>query len=109
MFKKIIIAIIFLSLFASPLWAGSLSLKWNAVPEPDVGGYKLYYIEEGTPTEQFIDVGTPTSHVLTGLITGKDYEVWATAYDLSGNESEPSYKVKDKANYSIPQGLEIIK
>ncbi len=83
--------------------AGSLTINWNANPEGDKAGYKVYYSTTGFPyagsgaTQGLspIDVGNVTNYTLTGLGPGR-YSVAITAYDASrdnvndqtdGNES----------------------
>ena len=106
--KKIFILMSILFLFSASALAGSIELKWQPSPEQDIGGYKLYYTEEGTATEQMVDVLNVTTYKLTGLTTGKYYLIEATAYDNAGNESERSYGVRSKARYSVVKGLEVI-
>ncbi len=68
----------------------SAHLTWDAVSDPDLAGYKLYY---GTSSEtylQSVDVNNVTAHTVTGLSSGVTYYFVATAYDSSSppNESE---------------------
>jgi hypothetical protein len=68
------------------------SLNWNASPEPDVVGYRVYYgTAAGTYLQargQGIDVGEATTVTLrTGLNNGQRYYFTVTAYDRAGNES----------------------
>ncbi len=107
MIKKIIIAIMLVFALTAQGWAGTLKLKWLPSPETDLGGYKLYYTEEGQ-SEQAVDVGNVVTYELAGLTVGKFYLIEATAYDVSGNESERSYGVRAKANWSLVVGLEVI-
>lgn len=93
-------------LYSNIVLAGSISLVWNPSPEPDIDGYKLYYRED-SGQEKVVDVGNVVVYELTGLITGAYYTVEATAYDMSGNESQRSYGVRSKSKYSIVTGLEV--
>ncbi len=111
--KKIFITTILTFLFVLGLsgaaWAGSVTVAWNPNSESDLAGYKLYYWKDGvTPiVEQMVDVLNVTTYEITGLTTGKYYIIEATAYDTSNNESERSYGVRGKANYSAVKGLRI--
>jgi hypothetical protein len=71
---------------------------WDANPEPDVMGYKIYYDtdESGAPYDgqgtvfgepSPVDVGNRTEYMLKGLSAEILY-LSLTAYDLSGNESD---------------------
>ena len=75
---------------------GTLTLSWQANPEADVTGYKVYYdIDSGTPYEgkgategdSPIDAGNVTSFTLSGLTIGQTYYIAITAYDSQGLES----------------------
>ncbi|MBN2238611.1 MAG: carboxypeptidase regulatory-like domain-containing protein [Dehalococcoidales bacterium] len=80
-------------LAATPGWH-IINLSWDANPEADIAGYKLYYdtdsgfpyqgsgVDQGTSP---IDVGNLTSFTLTGLTT--DCVIAVTSYDTAGNES----------------------
>ncbi|MFA4837269.1 MAG: carboxypeptidase regulatory-like domain-containing protein, partial [Dehalococcoidia bacterium] len=74
--------------------ASGINLTWNANPESDIAGYKVYYGSttgfpyQGTGAAQGnspINVGNVTGFNLTGL-TGTQY-IAITAYDTDGNES----------------------
>jgi hypothetical protein len=81
-----------------PQTARSVSLAWDADPQPDIAGYKLYY---GSATGSYtndIDVGNVTTTTLSGLVNGVTYYFAATAYDTLGLESGYSGEV----NYTVP-------
>ena len=67
----------------------SIQLSWNANPESDIAGYKVYYDTDqaGYPYATSVDAGDVTSHTLSGLNTGTTYYLAVTAYDSDGNES----------------------
>ena len=66
---------------------------WNANPEPDIAGYRLYYgTAAGTYTEE-IDVGNSTTATVSNLSGGIVYFFAATAYNTAGIESMPSNEV----------------
>ncbi len=107
--KKLLLTGLFILLFSTTSIAGTLGLKWIPNQESDLGGYKLYYTEEGTTNEQVVNVGNVTTFELTGLTTNKFYLVEITAYDTSNNESERSYGVRAKALFKPVEGLQVIK
>ena len=82
--------------------AATLQISWNANPDTDLAGYKVY---QGTASGQYgepVDVGNVTGHVME--ITpqyGGTYYFAVTAYDTSGNESGYS----DEATCFIPDGV----
>lgn len=71
------------------------TLSWNANPEADIAGYRVYYDSdsgypyEGTGANEGaagIDVGNVTSYSLTGLPANKNFYFTVLAYDTSGDE-----------------------
>jgi hypothetical protein len=78
-------AVFFIS--ALPASAGSMPLEWNAVADPDVAGYKVFY---GTASGSYgapIDAGNVTTYTLGNLVDCSRYYVSVKAYDTSGNLS----------------------
>lgn len=73
----------------------SATLTWNAVPDIDLAGYKVYRATAtggyGAPLAT-IPAGTVT-YLATGLQTGSTYYFVITAYDTAGNESTLSNEV----------------
>jgi hypothetical protein len=76
--------------------AGSTSpntaaLAWDAVTDPNLAGYRIYYgTAPGTYLQspgQGLNVGNVTTDTVTGLSRGTRYYFAATAYDTSNNES----------------------
>ncbi len=106
--KTLFFTLLFIVIFSISSVAGSLTLAWDPNPEPDLSGYNLYYWEEGTAVEQFVDVGNLTTFKLTGLTTAKYYIIEVTAYDSAGNESDRSYRVSDKAKFTKVENLVIL-
>ncbi len=73
--------------------AGTVSLGWEANPESDVTGYRIYYGQQSRAYHYNVDAGNNTGITITGLEDGKTYFFTATAYDASGNESQFSDEV----------------
>ena len=78
----------------------SVTLAWDANPDPNVAGYNLYYgVESGTYPSK-IPVGDVTSATVTGLVEGMTYYFVLTVHDQAGVESNPSNEV----SYTVPGG-----
>lgn len=75
----------------------SLDLSWNPSPDTNVIGYYIYYgVSIGGFTNK-ISAGNNTTLEISGLSAGVTYYFAATAYDASGDESQPS----NEASYYI--------
>ena len=92
---------------------GSVMIKWNKNPEPDVAGYHLYYANDSTHT--FLQKSgkmTRTTVIFDTLqvtnVTQRYMYYRVKAYDYSGNESafSPILTVKRK-NYDPPRPCRI--
>nr|MBA3966001.1 fibronectin type III domain-containing protein [Nitrospirales bacterium] len=81
-------------LFASPAFsASSIQLTWDANPEPDLMGY---YVHMGTSQGSYNTTKNPgltPSYIFQNLPEGSTYYFTVTAYDQSGNISEPAQEV----------------
>jgi hypothetical protein len=76
----------------------SVTLAWDASPDPTVVGYDVYYgVASGTYTNM-INVGDVTSATIGGLVIGVTYYFAATTYDASGSESGYSGEI----SYTVP-------
>lgn len=73
---------------------GKVSLSWDAVTEPTLVGYKIYYrtATETYTSAQVIDVGNTTTTVVSSLPKNTQYYFVVTAYS-STLESNPSNEV----------------
>jgi len=86
---------------AAPSMAATLRVSWASGTEVDLAGYRLRY---GTSHAQYgvpIDVGPATSWDLPDLDVDQRYYIVVSAYDQSGNESDPSAEVSAQ----IPSSL----
>jgi hypothetical protein len=87
---------------------------WNANPEPDIQGYKLFI---GTapgaygPPQSIVSPNLSITCVNAGITTLGQYYVTLTAYDKAGNESpkagEIPFVLADLVPPGVPVGLEI--
>ena len=88
--------ILFLQL--SVLATGSVTLAWNASPDPIVAGYRIYYGGASHVYTNEIDVGGTTNGTITGLVAGAIYYFAARSYTTTGVESLFSAELP----YSVP-------
>ena len=73
--------------------APSIDLIWNANPEPELVGYKVYYGTTSGVYTQSVDIGNQTTATLTNLSVGVTYFSVVTAYDAERLESPPSVEI----------------
>lgn len=73
-----------------PGTASPVRLEWNAVDEPGIAGYRLYYQQVYSDEPTVVDVGRSTSLGLGTLSPSTTYVFWVTAYNSLGIESLPS-------------------
>ena len=77
-------------------YAANASVTWNASPEQDLAGYKIYKrtlpsINYGSPIFSGLPSNPSSPQItITNLLEGTSYGFIATAFDSSGNESGPS-------------------
>lgn len=71
----------------------SIDLIWNANPEPELVGYKIYYGTASGVYTQSVDIGNQTTATLTNLSVGVTYFSVVTAYDAERLESPPSVEI----------------
>lgn len=81
---------------ASSTYSGSVRLKWDRSPDPDVAGYAVYASLSRVQVLR-ADAGTNTSVTISGLTEGVTYTLTCVAYNLAGVESIPSNEVTYKA------------
>jgi fibronectin type III domain protein len=80
-----------------PTPSNSVTLEWDALSEPSLVGYRLYYgPAPGTYLQapgEGLSVGNVPTYTLTGLSSGTTYYFGVTAYDTANNESDYSNEV----------------
>jgi Divergent InlB B-repeat domain len=100
--RRIVLALLFLScvVFATPpsFAAQSVSLGWDPSPDANVAGYNVYYGPASRSYTNLLVAGNATSIIISGLVGGATYYFAATAYDVTGTESDYSNEVF----YSVP-------
>jgi fibronectin type 3 domain-containing protein len=93
------IALLFATLIAPTVSFGvilppsSVKLGWNASPDADVAGYRVYYGSSSRNYTNSVDVGNVLTNTVAGLINGTRYYFAVTAYDMIGLESPYSNEV----------------
>ena len=87
----------------------TVSLSWNPNTEEDMDGYTIQRSLDGIV---YSDISTTTSHVYidNGLEEDTIYYYRIRAYDLSGNDSDPSAAVNTTTllNLIVPENPEIV-
>ena len=77
--------------------SNSATLSWDAVSDPGLSGYRIYYGTAPGTYDQArgsgYEVGATTTFTVTGLAAGRRYYFVATAFDASNNESPYSNEV----------------
>ena len=89
-----------LNLLVPAAHAGQVNVAWDANPEPEVAGYKIYYGTSPGSYTASLDAGNATSILISGLQDGATYFFSAVAYDASNNESGFSNEIA----YAVPAG-----
>lgn len=69
------------------------TLRWDAVPDPSILGYRLYVGTSPSAYQWQLDVGLTTSHAILNLQYNTAYYVAVTAYNVFG-ESAYSEEVR---------------
>ena len=82
---------------ATTLLPNTATLAWDAVTDPRLSGYRVYFgTAPGTYSQSAgngVNVGNVTTYTVTGLSSGTQYYFAVTAYDGSNNESVFSNEV----------------
>jgi hypothetical protein len=78
--------------------AAEVTLAWNASPDAEVTGYRVYIGGASGNYTNSAAVGNVTNATIANLIPGGSYFFAATAYNALGDESDFS----NEANYTVP-------
>jgi hypothetical protein len=75
---------------------GSVGVWWEPNTEPDLAGYYVYLVIDGTPQSAVPHPIADNSLVVDLNGSTGPVDVYVTAIDVSGNESSPSTSVRAK-------------
>ncbi len=67
-----------------------VTISWDANSETDLYGYNVYFGTSSGIYDSYISVDNETNNILYDLTRGVSYYIAVTAYDYSGNESDPA-------------------
>ena len=73
--------------------APSVTLAWDANPEPDIAGYRLSYGGSPGSYSTVVDIGNSTTTEVAGLTQSQTYYFSVSAYNSSGLTSPPSPEI----------------
>ncbi len=93
---------------AERLASGSVTIGWNASPDPSVIGYKIYYGTESRNPAAWVDVGNQLMGSVEGLTAGTTYFFAVTAYAGSGLESDFSAEVSTTLAGTDPPSVSLV-
>jgi hypothetical protein len=88
-------------LLTSPAARGQARLSWDASPEPDIVGYRVYMGTASGIYKSVFSVGTVTTFTVADLPAGATYFFAVTAYDSGGVESGLSDEVNKTINTTV--------
>ena len=92
--RQFVTAIGFLSFsLLAHVSAAEITLTWNANPEPDIAGYKVYATDLANTNRTIFNVGLQTEASFEPE-PGRSYSFAVTAYNSAGLESDPSSEVR---------------
>ena len=86
--------------------AQSVTLAWDASPDPSIAGYKLHYGTTNENPSHTKDVGKTTTATVSNLNDGTAYFFTVTAYNTAG-ESQPSNQVSYTTS-GPPSGMRVL-
>jgi hypothetical protein len=86
-----------------PLATQSVTVAWNAGTDPGIAGYVLYYGTTNGNYSTNINVGTNTSAVVSGLISGQTNYFAVAAYNVANLQGSQSTALP----YIVPGSLEM--
>lgn len=77
-------------LYATHALAATMVVSWNANTDNDLAGYRVYYGTASGSYSDSLDAGNTNCVEINDLTANTTYYCIVTAYDTSGNESEPT-------------------
>ncbi len=86
--------LVFLFLFQYFVHAAqAVTLEWDANPEPDIAGYRVYHGTMSGDYSEMLDAGPTTTATVGNLSSGVIHYFVVTAYNAVGLESPPSTEI----------------
>jgi fibronectin type 3 domain-containing protein len=98
---RVILTIVLLSLFATPVVAAQVTLAWDASGAQGVAGYKVYLGTQSKTYSSSVNAGTATSATIANLLVGTTYYFATTSLSATGQESTYSNEVSYKVPVSV--------
>ncbi len=80
--------------FSYTIQTGAVVLAWDAVPEPNVAGYRIHYGTQPVVYTSVIDAGPLVTGTVHGLVAGQRYYFSVSAYNIFRLESILSSQVE---------------
>ena len=93
-----LVVVILLATASQVTAANHITLAWDANPESDIAGYKVYSGTNSRVYPTVVNVGNRTTVTLSNLVSGRTYFLALTAYDTTALESDFSGEVV----YAVP-------
>ena len=87
--------------------AGTVTLAWDASPDPAVSGYRLYQGLASRNYSMVYDVGDTTNFTVAGLQPGTAYFFAMTGYDTNGLQSDFSAEMVYTNGSGLNSSLQI--
>ena len=87
---------------------GSASCSWDAVADPSVSGYKVYWGIQSGVYDHSLDAGNVTQVIIPGFSPGVQYFSAVTAYSNTGGESDYSTEVSFSVSTAVVPATPVI-
>ena len=87
--------------------AAQVTLEWDAVNHPLLGGYMVYYGTYSGDYDVSLDVGNWTSCTIADLEENETYYFSVTAYSTEGEESDFSNEVSNSSSNSSNDSYDV--
>ena len=98
-FLRRVCALSLCALSTAAAGADSVTLAWDANPQPDIAGYRVKYGTVSREYTQTLEVGAATRATVADLAVGNTYFFAVTAYNAADMESKPSNEV----SFTVPR------